>query len=44
MTVRGAAIAAGLAVHIWPDTDSIPKVEVDVFTSKISEAGNDILV
>jgi glycerol kinase len=38
MTVRGAAIAAGLAAKVWPDTDLLPELEADVFTSNISGA------
>ena len=39
MSVRGAAIAAGLAVGVWPNTDHLPIPEADVFAAVISEAG-----
>lgn len=39
MTVRGAAIAAGLAVGVWPDTNSLPQLEAEIFTSSITQSG-----
>ncbi len=39
MTVRGAAVAAGLAAEVWPDTDSLPRVECEEFTAQNTETG-----
>ena len=39
MTVRGAAIAAGLAVGVWPNTNQLPSLDSNIYTSQISEAG-----
>lgn len=41
MTVRGAAIAAGLAVGVWPDTNSLPQLEAEIFTPSITQSGTD---
>ena len=39
MTVRGAAVAAGLAAKVWPNTHSLPQVKFEEFTAKITETG-----
>lgn len=44
MTVRGAAIAAGLAAKIWASTDLLPEVEAKVFCSEITEAGKTLIL
>ena len=39
MTVRGAAIAAGLHAGVWPNLESIQGLEADVYEAKTNDSG-----
>ena len=43
MTVRGAAIAAGLGAKVWTNIAALPELPADVFESEITEAGERML-
>jgi len=44
MTVRGVAIAAGLAVRVWPNTSRLPSLDSDVYMATITQNGKDVIL
>ena len=43
MTVRGAAIAAGLSMGVWPNTSQLPSLDGKVYTAMITQDGKGLL-